>query len=167
MHQSPPVSPCGRRVYRLWLAPLVICALYALPIVWMGALALDVAPDTAPVPMNQRIVYGAIALPFLLLFVRTAVVGVYLGTRSLVIRNVLRSHRLRYEEVNEFRAGRGSNATSFGGSTAHLHDGQVVRIFALDPSMVAFGDARRIVSERITELNVRLTTRRDQWSYLS
>lgn len=49
----------------------------------------------------------------------------------------------------------------------HLRDGRVIRVFALDRSMVAFGDARRIVSERVAELNERLTDRGGRRAYLS
>ncbi|MGH3329159.1 MAG: hypothetical protein ACRDPT_15440 [Streptomycetales bacterium] len=151
--------PAKRRIGRITI-PLFICPMYFAVVVWMGALALNWLPEGQPdVPTGQRIAYGLIGSVFLLLTVRTAMIGVYLRDDHLVIRNVMRSRRLRYGQVDRFLDGQTSGKV-FGRPVARLADGRAVVIFALNPGLGERPDPERGVGRLVAELNSHLETRR-------
>ncbi|MGH3342026.1 MAG: hypothetical protein ACRDPK_03915 [Carbonactinosporaceae bacterium] len=147
------------RIGRISIA-LFISPMYLAVVVWMGVLTLNWLPEgQADVPTGQRVAYGIIGSLFLLLTVRTATIGVYLRDDHLVIRNVMRSWRLAYDQVERFHDGE-TSGKSFGRPVAKLTDGRTITVFALNPGLGERPDPTRGVGRMVAELNARLESRK-------
>jgi hypothetical protein len=142
-----------RRAFRRHTVRIGIAAIWMLPAAFFGVFALDLSPDGVPVPEGQRVIYGAIALFFLVLAVRTWRIGVFTRPDGVIVRNVLWTHRLRWEEIAAFAWGfwRGPGAYPCG--VVRREDGRDITAFALNPplELTVAQDAR--VPELLDELN--------------
>jgi hypothetical protein len=54
---------------------------------------------------------------------------------GVLVRNVLGSHRLRLDEIEEFGAGKYRGPGGFDAGVVRLYDGRVLRITALNPPL--------------------------------
>ena len=93
------------RVRRRQTVRLGIAVLWLPPVVYFGFFALDLGSGE-PIPAGQRIVYGAIAAVFAALAVRTLRIGVVTDPDGVLVRGILRSWRLRWDEIERFEWGR-------------------------------------------------------------
>jgi Bacterial PH domain len=126
----------------LWLTPVAV----------LTPFVLDLSPDGVPVPPENRLIYLAICLPFLALSVRTMRIGVFTDENGVTVRGVLRSRRLRWDEIAAFEWG------AWGGwpcGTVRRADGSRIVVFALNPPL---GDDDRI-DALLAELNAELAAR--------
>jgi hypothetical protein len=133
------------RVYRRQTVRVVIAAIWLVPAVFFAVFALDLSPDGATVPTGQRVVYGALALAFAVLALRTWRIGVFTSPSGVVVRNTLRSTRLAWDEIAAFEWGewRGPGRSACG--VVRRSDGRQVTVFALNPPFeVTPGEDRRV-----------------------
>ena len=78
-----------------------IAFVWLLPLLFFGYFA--VAPDT---PGSQRVVYGVLAAVFAVLLIRTLRIGVATGGDGVVVRGVLRSWKVGWDDFEGFEMGR-------------------------------------------------------------
>jgi hypothetical protein len=150
-------------VYRRHTARVVIAALWLVPVWWLGTFALDASPDGVPVPTGQRIVYAALCLPFLVLAVRTFRIGVLTREWGVVVRGVLWTWRLRWEEIAAFEWGEWRGAGGFDCGVVRREDGSQVTAFALNPPFEIHAGQDRRVPDMLAALNQELARARG-WS---
>jgi len=98
-------------------------------VAFFGVFALDLGPGSSPTS-EARVVYAALCLPWLALAVRMLRIGVVLGEEGVAIRNVLRTRRLRWDEIERFEMGHWGG---FPTGVARLRAGSWVRASALNP----------------------------------
>lgn len=90
----------------------LFCVPWAALAVWMGYLAAGTGtriPSTGewvPTPVGERVLFGALALGFAWLAWRTWRIGVYAGPDGVRVQNVLRSHTVRWGDIETFAEGR-------------------------------------------------------------
>jgi hypothetical protein len=97
----------------LWLTPVVVLT----PFVGLS---------------TEGLIYLAICLPFLALSIRTMRIGVFTRPDGVTVRGVLRTWRLRWDEIAAFEWG------TWGGwpcGTVRRVDGSRVVVFALNPPL--------------------------------
>jgi hypothetical protein len=139
--------PKHTRIRRGDLVPWMV-GLYALVIVGCGVLAV-VSPDF---PIGVRIGFAVLAVPFVILIIRTLPMGVYLEPDGVVIRNVLATRRLKWDEIDRFAYGRYRGYGDYRCGVVLLARGGQVTIGALNPPAV--GDM--MILPLIDELNAHL-----------
>lgn len=142
----------GERIYRRNAHRLLLPILYMAPVAFFGIFALDLGPGSSPAP-GERIVYGALCLPWLALAVRTLRIGVVVGEEGVTVRNVLRTRRVRWEDIDCFELGKWGG---FPIGAARLHDGRAVRAAALNPPAYLGPEPEPGISRLIGELNAEL-----------
>jgi len=141
------------RVRRRQTVRLGIALLWLPPVVFFGYFALDLGVSGDPIPAGQRIVYGAIAAVFAVLAVRTLRIGVVTGPDGVLVRGILRSWTLRWDEIERFEWGRWRGWGDYPCGVVRRRDGSTVTVFALNPPFeFAKGQDRRI-PELLDELN--------------
>jgi hypothetical protein len=132
-----------------------IAFVWALPAAFFGYFAA--APDT---PAGQRVVYGVIAAVFAVLMVRTLRIGVATGPDGVVVRGILRSWRLPWEEVERFEMGRWRGWGNYACGVVRRRDGSQITVLALNPPFELQPGQDQRVPELLAELNGELAARR-------
>ncbi len=135
----------------------MIPLIYLAPIVFFGIFALDLGPDAEPIPTNHRLVYAALCLPWIVLALRTLRIGVLPGRDGLVIRNVMRTRRVPWADVERFELG---DWGGFPCGVARLADGGKVVISALNPPFEFQKGQHPVVPRLLAELNEDLAAAR-------
>jgi hypothetical protein len=91
---------------------------------------------------------------------------VRIGSGSVIVRNLIRCHTVRLDEVDEFQPGNvtpgGNNGTP--GIVMHLKDGGVIPIWALAEESSIFSAKRKALAfaPLVSELNTLLAAAREQ-----
>jgi Bacterial PH domain len=145
-----------RRTFRRQSVRIVIAYLWAVPAVFFGLFALALGPD-APPTTTERIVYAAIALPFAVLCVRTLRVGVVTGPDGVIVRNILRTHRIPWADVAGFEM---SDWGGFPIGAVRRRDGSEQRAIALNPPLDLGEGGDRRTQRLLAELDGELTRAR-------
>jgi hypothetical protein len=149
-----------RRAYRRHTVRLLIAALWLVPTVFFAVFALDLSPDGVPVPTGQRVAFGVLAALFGTLALRTARIGVFTRPDGVTVRGVLRSRRLRWEEIEAFEWGRWRGWGSFDCGVVRRADGSQITVFALNPPFELTAGQDRRVPEMLAALNNQLAQAR-------
>jgi len=136
-----PYEP-ARRVYRRDAHRYVLSLLYLAG----GALFLIPAVVVHPA-------WALGCVPFVVLAYLTFRIGIFPSADGVTVRNVLRSRRLAWEEIQRFDLG-DWGGFSIGG--AYLADGRFVRAFALNPPFEFKPGVSTTVPRLLEELNVEL-----------
>jgi hypothetical protein len=144
-----------RRTFRRHPVRFVFAYLWALVAAFFGAFALAIGPG-APPTAGERIVYAAIALPFAILTVRTLRIGVVTGPDGVVVRNILRTHRIPWDDVAGFEM---SDWGGFPIGAVRRRDGSEQRAIALNPPL-DMGEGDRRTMRLLAELDGELTRAR-------
>jgi hypothetical protein len=144
------------RSYRRHAVRIVIAALWLAPAIFFAVFALDLSPDGAPVPTGQRVVYGALALSFLTLAVRTWRIGIFTSTSGVIVRNVLRSARVSWEDIAAFEWGQWRGPGHYPCGVVRRSDGRQITAFALNPPFEFTPGQDRRVPELLAALNQEL-----------
>jgi hypothetical protein len=124
---------------------------WLLPVAWLGPFIIDPS-----VPDEHRLSYVAVSLPFVLLAVRTFMIGVFTGADGVKVRGVLRTWKLRWDEIRAFEWGVWRGWGTFPCGIVRREDGSQVTVFALNPPV---GDDDR-VDRLMDALNAELAARR-------
>ncbi len=146
--------------YRRHAVRLVIAALWLAPACFFAVFALDASPDGVAVPAGQRVVYGALALVFAALAVRTFRIGVFTSPSGVVVRNVLGTTRLAWEDVAAFEWGRWRGPGGFACGVVRRADGGTVTAFALNPPFEFQAGEDRRIPDMLAALNEELAAAR-------
>jgi hypothetical protein len=145
-----------RRAFRRHTIRILIPLLEWVPVYWLGPFALAIGPG-APPTTNERIAYAAIALPFLLLGLRTMFIGVFTGPEGVKVRNVIRrTRRIPWRDVDAFVMG---DRRGFPCGAVRLRDGTEITAFALNPPL-ELGTPDRRTPWLLSELNGELARAR-------
>jgi Bacterial PH domain len=121
-----------RRVVRRGEHIYVLALLYAICLTGCGALALGVGAGQE-LAIGVRVAFAIAGLAFVLLVVRTLRIGAYPGPDGVLIRNVTRSRRLSWSQIERFEIGEWRGLGSYRCGVARLVAGGQVVIFALNP----------------------------------
>ena len=132
-----------------------IAFVWLLPLLFFGYFA--VAPDT---PGSQRVVYGVLAAVFAVLLIRTLRIGVATGGDGVVVRGVLRSWKLGWDEVERFEMGRWRGWGSYPCGVVRRRDGATITVLALNPPFEFQQGQDPRVPELLDELNAELEAMR-------
>lgn len=154
--ESPPV-PFRRRIYRRQGHRIGLALLYLVPISFFGAFALNLGPGDEPIPTADRLVYAALCLPWIVLALRTLRIGVLPSREGVLIRNVMRTRRAAWADIERFELG------AWGGfpcGAARLVDGRSLTIFALNPPFEFQTGQDPVVPRLLGELNEDLAAAR-------
>jgi hypothetical protein len=143
------------RVFRREWVRFGIAAIWLVPAAFFTYFAVDPS-----VPGGQRVVYAAIALVSAALAARTARIGVVTAPDGVTVRGVVRSWRLRWEEIERFEWGRWRGWGSFPCGVVRRADGSQVTVFALNPPWEIPPGRSRAVPNALAELNEQLATAR-------
>ena len=146
---SPPAG-FRRRIYRRHGHRIGLALIYLVPVVYFGIFALDNGPGADPVPTSQRLLYAALCLPWLALAARTLRVGVLLTADGVVVRNVMRTRRLPWAEIERFELGEWGG---FPCGAVRLRNGDSVTAFALNPPFELTPGEHPVVPRLLKELN--------------
>jgi len=146
-----------RRAYRRHTVRYAIAALWAVPVVVLGMFALDLSPDGVPVPPGDRLILALIALPFLVLAVRTFRIGVFTRPDGVIVRGVMRTRHVPWERIGAFEWGHWGG---FECGVIRLTDGSQVTVFALNPPFEIQAGQDRRVPELLAGLNEELAKAR-------
>lgn len=146
-------AAAAQRTLRRHSVALGLAAIWLLPAVFFGYFALDLGSSGEPIPAGQRAVYGALAALALLAAVRTLRIGVATGPDGVVVRGVLRSRRLRWDEIERFEWGRWRGFGDYPVGAVRRRDGSVVNILALNPPFELVKGEDRRVPRLLEELN--------------
>ena len=144
------------RVRRRETVRLGIAGLWLVPAVFFGYFALDLGSGAEPIPTGQRIVYGALAAVFLTLAVRTLRIGVVTGPDGVLVRGILRSWRLGWDEIERFEWGRWRGWGDYPCGVVRRRDGSAVTVFALNPPFELTKGQDRRIPDLLGELNEEL-----------
>lgn len=131
--------------------------LYLVPVAFFGAFALNLGPDGASIPTGQRLVYAALCLLWIVLAFRTLRIGVLPSRDGLVIRNVIRTRRVPWADIERFELGQWGG---FPCGAARLVDGRSVTSFALNPPFELQAGQHPVVPRLLDELNQDLAAAR-------
>jgi Bacterial PH domain len=96
-------------------------------------------------------------VPWLVLAYRTFRIGVYTSSDGVLVRNVLRSRRVPWGEIERFDWGTWSGFPIGG---VYLRDGRFVRAFALNPPFDTEHGADKTVRRALAALNDELARAR-------
>jgi hypothetical protein len=136
------------RVRRPDLVPLQVLLFGG---VGLACLGLAVWPGGAA-SAGVRIAFGLAAIAFAILVARLLPMGVYVDDDGVEVRNFLSSRRIPWAQIDRFAMGLHKGFGSFPCGVAHLGDGEVLVIGALNPSLG--GEAQ--ILPLIDDLNGRL-----------
>lgn len=150
------------RSYRRPLVRFGIGLIWLVPVAVLAPFALDLGPGGS-VPTGQRIAYAAICVPFVVLAVRTFRIGVFTRPEGVVVRGVLRSWKLRWEDVKAFEWGEWRGWGGFDCGVVRRADGSQLTVFALNPPFELESGQARGVPQMLAELNEQLAQARG-WS---
>jgi Bacterial PH domain len=137
-----------RRTVRRHSVALGLAGLLLVPAVFFGYFALD-----ASIPAGQRAVYAVLAAVPLVLAVRAARIGVYTGPEGVTVRGILRSWRLRWDEIERFEWGRWRGFGDYPVGVVRGRDGSRVTVLALNPPFEFVKGTDRRVPRLLEELN--------------
>jgi hypothetical protein len=134
--------------FRRQTAAYGLAVVWLVPAVFLGYFA--VAPGATG---GQRGVFGALAAICLLLAVRTARIGVRTGKDGVVVRGVLRSWKLPWDEIERFEWGRWRGPGDFPCGVVRRRDGSTVTVLALNPPAEFVKGQDRRVPNLLAQLN--------------
>ena len=121
----------------------------------IGLLWLTPVAVLAPFVLEQP-VYLAICAPFVALSVRTMQIGVFTRPDGVTVRGVLRTWKLRWDEIAAFEWG------TWGGwpcGVVRRTDGSRIVVFALNPPYGGTGGVDRLLDALNAELAARRGSR--------
>ena len=130
--EETPAGPVGDRVVftvRRWQAVVLVVCMTAVALAFLAAAVAFAATDAwAGVPIAVTVAAGAIWVG-----VRMARMSIVADRNGVVVRNLRRTHRLTWDDVNRFR---GSSPTSSVSSapTIVLANGGVIKVLAASRS---------------------------------
>jgi hypothetical protein len=137
--------------YRRHTVRLGIGLLWLVPVVVLTPFIVD-----ASVPDEHRLLYVGICAPFAALSIRTVRIGVFTSDAGVIVRGVLRTWRLRWDEIAAFEWG------GWGGfpcGTVRRVDGSRVVVFALNPPLGDAGGVDRLLDALNAEVAARRGSR--------
>jgi hypothetical protein len=136
----------GRRVYRREAHRYILSLLY------LAGAALFVVPAVLVHPT-----FALACIPWLLLAWRTFTIGIYPARDGVVVRNVLRSRRFAWNEIERFDWG---DWWGFPIGGVYLRHGGFVRAFALNPPFELKQGRDKAVPQALEGLNEKLARTR-------
>jgi len=125
-----------------------IAFVWALPLLFFASIA------------GENAIYGAIAALFAVLVVRTLRIGVVTGPDGVVVRGILRSWTLPWDQVERFEMGRWRGWGNFPCGVVRRRDGSTVTVLALNPPFELQPGQGRRVPELLEQLNAELAANR-------
>lgn len=144
-------APVARRTMRRPTVALGLAGLLLLPVVFFGYFALDLGGEE--IPAGQRAVYGVLAALPLLAAVRAVRIGVVTGPDGVTVRGVLRSWRVRWDEIERFEWGRWRGFGDYPVGVVRRRDGSGITVLALNPPFEFVPGQDRRVPRLLEELN--------------
>jgi len=130
---TPVSARLEQRTFRRHTVRVGLAALWALPAVFRGVFALDLGPPPKVDDPMVQLVYGAIALPFAVLAVRTGRIGVFTGPGGVRVRGVLRTRTLCWGDIAGFEMGMWPRSKRYRCGIVRRRDGAQITVLALNP----------------------------------
>ena len=128
--------------------------LLLVPAVLFGYFALDLGGEG--IAAGQRAVYAVLAAVPLVLAVRAFRIGVQTGPDGVTVRGILRSWKVRWDEIERFEWGRWRGFGDYPVGVVRRRDGSGITVLALNPPFEFVRGQDRRVPRLLSELNERL-----------
>jgi hypothetical protein len=144
-------APVARRTMRRHTVALGLAGLMLVPAVFFGYFALDLGGEA--IPAGQRAVYAVLAAVPLAFAARAVRIRVLTGPEGVTVRGILRSWRLRWDEIERFEWGRWRGFGDYPVGVVRRRDGSAITVLALNPPFEFVRGQDRRVPRLLEELN--------------